>query len=384
MVFETLSPEVRKELLAKDTPFFVFDLDKVKSNINRVKSNINPDKLFYAVKANSLPEVLSTAAKEDCGFEINNMGELERVVNAGGSVADCVNNSPITGANDVKALYSEGIKDFCIDSKAQVENLSYNARGANVFVRIYNENKASRFKLNRLGIHTKDAPGLLKYAKNNGLNLKGVTFHVGSQCSNADNWSEGIYQASILFDKFPELSSLNIGGGLPVQYANDIANLESIAETIDEGINEYFSNKPQVYVEPGRYIVGDSASTVSSVTQVEESDDISRAVVDMSVFSGFMEIIEIGDGFRYNVIADGNGSKRKYQLEGCTCAGTDIIVPEVKLPKLKVDYKNPQNSSRVVFVNTGAYSLEYLGNDRAGFNGAPVPDVYIVHNGKLK
>lgn len=385
MRYEEPETDVKEKLFSRKTPFFVFDLDRIRENIQGVRDNFSPDKLLYAVKANSHPKVLSTVKGEGCGFEVNNSGELEKVINAGGSVSDCINNSPVTGAREVRELYSKGVRDFCVDSKAQVDNLSYNAPGSDVFVRIYNENKASRFKLNRLGIHTKDAPELMQYAKEQGLNLKGATFHVGSQCSNLDNWTEGIYQSSVLFDKFPELSHLNVGGGLPVQYANEISDMKSISECIEDGLGKYFSRRPAFYIEPGRYIVGDSACTVSTVIQAEEQEDISRAVVDMSVFSGFMEIIEIGDGFRYLVTTDSKGPMKKYHVEGCTCAGTDIIVPEVKLPRLHVDYKNPENSSRVIFENTGAYTLDFLGkNDKSGFNGAPTPPVYFVEGGEFR
>ncbi|MFO7884380.1 MAG: hypothetical protein R6U68_06130 [Desulfobacteraceae bacterium] len=285
----------------------------------------------------------------------------------------------------MRYLYNNGVKDFCIDSKAQADNLSCNAPGANVFVRIYNENKSSRFKLNRLGIHSKDAPELIRYAEQNGLQPTGITFHVGSQCSNVDNWNEAIYQSSILFEKFPQLTRLNIGGGIPIAYSNEVADMETIAREIRTCIDKYFSRRPELIIEPGRYIVGDCASTWSSVTQVEEKEDICRAIVDISLFSGFMEILEIRDSFQYPVKTDSTGPRMKYQIEGCTCAGTDIIVPEIKLPRLRTDYRRPEKSSRIIFQNTGAYTLDYIGkNGSAGFNGAATPGIYFIEQGQLQ
>ena len=137
-------------------------------------------------------------------------------------------------------------------------------------------------------------------------------------------------------------------------------------------------------VEPGRYLVGDCACAVSSVIQVEEKETVSRAILDMSLFSGFMEILEIHNGFRYPVQALSNGLERNYQLQGCTCAGTDILASDIRLPELHVDYRRPQNSSRIIFQQTGAYTLDYLPETEAfGFNGAKIPEVYYLKQGKI-
>ncbi|MFO7884381.1 MAG: hypothetical protein R6U68_06135 [Desulfobacteraceae bacterium] len=69
-------------LYDKPTPFFLFDLDRIKKKIQRINEALGPDQIFYAVKSNSLPEVLATIAEQGCGFEVNNAGELRKVVDA--------------------------------------------------------------------------------------------------------------------------------------------------------------------------------------------------------------------------------------------------------------------------------------------------------------
>ena len=379
-----LTRELVQQLYEKETPFFVFDLDRVKEKIELVRKTINPDKIFYAIKSNSIPKILETISDEGLGFEINNTGELEKVITKNSDTGNIINSSPISGAKDVQALYSAGVREFCFDTKEQIENLAHNAPGTDVYLRIYNENYGSRFKLNRLGVHTKDAMKLIDYAKEKGLNPSGITFHVGSQCCNDENWKEGIYQASILFEKYPGLNHLNIGGGIPVSYNKEVPRLEDTAKIINESIDKYFDKKPELRVEPGRFLVGDAGTTWSSVIQHQDKKEISRVVTDMSIFSGFIEILEIKNGFQYPITTDSNGPVQKYQIEGCTCAGTDIIAGETELPKLHVDYKKPENSSRIIFGNTGAYSLDYIGkNGSNGFNGARIPEIYFIQGGRL-
>jgi len=109
--------------------------------------------------------------------------------------------------------------------------------------------------------------------------------------------------------------------------------------------------------------------------------------VDLSVFSGrLIEIIESGDGFRYPVeTTEAQGEPVTYQIGGASCAGTDILVKEVCLPRLRTDHQDERNSSRIYFLNTGAYTLDYIAvGQKAGFNGARLPGVYYLKGGRIE
>ena len=97
-----------------------------------------------------------------------------------------------------------------------------------------------------------------------------------------------------------------------------------------------------------------------------------------------MELIEIGDGFQYPIISTGKGRIQPYRIIGSTCAGTDVIADNIPLPKLKVDLRDQNKSSRIYLLNTGAYSLEYVMKDgRNGFNGLTIPQVHYRKNGEI-
>ncbi len=78
-------------LMKPDTPFFLFDLDRISHNIRHMREELRPQQIFYAIKANSRPEILKTIADEGCGFEVNNLNELRKVQGS-----DCINSSPVT------------------------------------------------------------------------------------------------------------------------------------------------------------------------------------------------------------------------------------------------------------------------------------------------
>jgi ornithine decarboxylase len=383
----SITPDAFKDV---ETPYFMFDLDKIKQNISLLKKHINPDKILYAVKCNSLDKVLETVFNQGAGFEINNQGEYERVkklleTKGRVDVENAVNSHPLCDPRDIRFFHSLGINQFCFDGKSQVDNLAVNAPGANAYIRIFNENKGSRFKLNRLGTMEKDIHQIIEYARKKGIHVNGVTFHVGSQCSQPQNYRDSIIQAAKLFSRYPTMEILNIGGGFPTVYKRDLPGLQEIGIVINQSIDEFFPDRPVVYIEPGRFVVGDAAHTCTSVTHVDDKEPVSRVSVDMSVFSGLIEILEItDDGFAYPIITDGDGEKKRYQIVGTTCAGTDIIADEVLLNELKVDRSNPENNSKLFFLNTGAYTLEYIGkNQPSGFNGARIPRVFFVENGEI-
>ena len=380
-----LPRNIANQIVEFETPFFLFDLDKIVSNIHQLHDSLNPDQIFFALKSNSLTPVLETISKQGCGFEANNVSELEKAIAAGTHPSNIINSSPIVAASDVRKMYASGVDCFTFDSKDQVQNLKINAPEAKTVMRLSSTNQGSRFNLSKnLGVEPKSSAELLRYAEANGLKIHGLTFHVGSQCSSPSNWRAGIAQCAELFKQFPDLEMINIGGGFPVRYNGSIPDIASITRVINQSIDNSFEIKPILYIEPGRFIVGDCAMACGSVTNVHHQNSISRAAVDLSVFGGLMEIVEIGDGFQYPIETNGNGEVRTYRIIGATCAGTDVIAEKVQLTRLKVDLRNPKNSSRIYLLNTGAYTLEYVMTEGMnGFNGLTIPRVYFIKNGQI-
>jgi len=380
-----LPRNIVNQIVEFETPFFLFDLDKIVSNIHQLHYSLNPDQIFFALKSNSLAPVLETISWHGCGFEANNISELEKAIAAGTNPSNIINSSPIVAASDVRKMYASGVDCFTFDYKDQVENLKINASDAKTVMRLASTNEGSRFNLSKnFGIEPNSSADLLRYAKANGLRIHGLTFHVGSQCHTPSNWHAGIAQCAELFKQFPELEMINIGGGFPVRYNGSIPDITSIKRVINQSIKESFEDKPIVYIEPGRFIVGDCSMACASVTNIQHQEFISRATVDLSVFGGLMEILEIGDGFQYPIETACNDDMRPYRIIGATCAGTDVIAEKIQLPRLKVDHQTPRNSSRIYLSNTGAYTLDYVMNaGMHGFNGLNIPQVYYIKNGKI-
>jgi len=386
MKYSNLSCRLKSKIEKLKTPFFLFDLDIIRKNFSKIKTGLNTENIFFAVKCNSLPMVLQTLHDSGCGFEVNNIAELNKVLVTGISTEKIINSSPITSALDVSKMYVAGVRHYVFDSVDQIENLKHNAPFSNVYLRISTPNEGSGFELShRLGHSSNDAGMLIDKAREAGLIPVGLIFHVGSQCSNLDNWRAALRECGKLFRQYPFLRVINLGGGFPVNYTYDVPNLKEISECINNAIEEYFEQRPIIFAEPGRYLVGDAAITCSSVLQVENKPCVSRAMIDMSVFTGFIEMLESQMLIKYQIeIEIHEGEEKNYQIIGPTCAGTDIVIDEVSLPTLEIDHKNPHFCNKLFHLNTGAYTVDYISlGQQNGFNGAKLPEVHFMRQGKL-
>ena len=350
--FQGLPEYLKTQIRELPTPFFLFDLDVISKKLVILRNVLHPDCVAYAIKCNSHPQILNHLSELDIHFEVNNKAELDSLNGLGVESHRVINSSPLVSYSDIKAMYANGVNTFCVDCLEQLENLTVNAPECNVFFRIFTSNSGSKFNLSaKLGMNPNKVPELYNVACDRGLNPFGITFHVGSQCLNVKNWEEGIKEAASLFNNLKRLDTLNIGGGLPIDYGKSKLEINEIAATVHSTIEKYFLKRPALVVEPGRYLVGDSAMTVSRILQTTKSEEKNRAIADISVFAGLLELIEI-DNFEYPVETDAEGPLCHYCIGGPSCAGSDILIHSVYLPELKACFDDSFRNSRIFLRNT--------------------------------
>lgn len=366
--------ELRSILETFNTPFLLYDLDKVIDNYQRLKEIIKPDYIYYAMKACKLKPILKSLQEVGSGFEVNTIQEFDTALSVGAPVEKLINSAPVKITDHISYMYKKGLTRFAFDSLDEVDKIQACAPGSDVCLRIHTENTGSGQALNtKAGAFFEDAPKILNYALLAGLNPFGLTFTVGSQCENVKNWKEGITKCAKLFNDFPTLTTLDLGGGFPISYENDALKIDKISQEIEISLIRNFKNKPTIFIEPGRYITGNAAITVSSVIGVKEAAYLNWIFMDVSVFGGFLELFEFDDtALRYPVFSAKRGKKYNYNIGGPTCDGCDIIRRNIRLPKIR-------RGDRLYFLNTGAYTLEYA----SSFNGFSPPSVYYIKHGKI-
>jgi hypothetical protein len=170
-----------------------------------------------------------------------------------------------------------------------------------------------------------------------------------------------------------ECQALDIGGGFPIKYSDDVPPIEEIANEVYEVFNARFPKETELLIEPGRCIVGESAVLASTVIGRARRGDEDWLFLDASAFHGLLEAQQVKGRFPYPVKVTHNGQekKEKYVLSGPTCDPDDTILAEVWLPETRV-------GDKLYILNTGAYSFVYATN----FHGFAPPDIHFISAGQ--
>ncbi len=350
-------------------PYLLVDKDVVKKKVSLIGKNIKNSKVFYAVKANPDIQILQFLNNLGLGFEIASEGELQILASIGVGPERIITSNPIKTLKFLHHAVSYGINYFAYDSIAEVDKLAKYSPGCNVYVRLSVPNEGSEWPLSKkFGVEVEEAGELILRAKEKGLNPVGITFHVGSQCNNVYNWNTAIDKAKELWEISEQngikLRMLNIGGGYPIHYTKNVADVETIEKKIDKVIAKRFSRDLEVFIEPGRAVVGDAGVFVSTVIGKARRGDEKWLYIDVGVFNGLMESV---GGIKYVYVVGSRNEPAKWTIAGPSCDSFDVIDREVELPE-------PEVGNRILILSSGAYTISYASE----FNGFSIPKTILI------
>jgi ornithine decarboxylase len=358
------------------TPFFLFDLSKLKENYFRVQRAFSNATIHYAMKANSHPLLVSTLRRCGSCFEVGSWEEIALLIELGIPPREIIFSSPVKLPRHISLAYSVGVNTFVYDSLEELRKISKLAPGARVLARIRVSNNGCVFPLNnKFGASLEETVDLLYEAQSSGLIPYGIAFHVGSQCELADAWAKALNDTLSVWVSASDLplSCLDIGGGFPVAYDKDVVSIEDIAMTVNEQFL-LFPEETELRLEPGRYIAADTGVLVSTIIGKACREGTEWLYLDVGALHGLFESFQSGFeiSYRIDLLSDKISSTiRKYVLSGPTCDPDDTILREVALPEPKV-------GDKIVFYTVGAYSMVYATN----FNGFPHPEAYFYFSEK--
>ncbi len=217
---------------------------------------------------------------------------------------------------------------------------------------------------------------LMLLAPRLGLQPHGLSFHVGSQQTGTAAYELAVAEVAMLFTDLRgaglELKMLNLGGGFPIRYRDEVPSAESFGSAIMRAMTRHFGNDlPEMLIEPGRFVVGGAgvvASEVVLVCQRMAEDERRWVYLDIGRFGGLAETE--GEAIRYRVTA-GGGAAGPVVLAGPTCDGVDIMYE-------KTPYRLPLDlaaGDRVLVHDTGAYVTSYASQNFNGFT--PLAEHYL-------
>ena len=282
-----------------NTPCYVYSNNAIQSRYLEFDSAFTSGQhlLCYAVKANSNISILNTLAKLGSGFDIVSIGELFRVLEAGGDPMKVVFSGVGKREDEMKFALEQNIKCFNVESESELLKLNKVAENmgmvAPVSLRVNPDVDAKThpyiatgLKENKFGIAFESAKVIYEQAANmSNISLIGIDCHIGSQISSLAPFQDALQRLLDLIDELKqlgiELQHVDIGGGLGITYQNEIP------PTPTEYVNAVTSitqkRDLEVIIEPGRSIVGNAGILLTKVEYLNITPFRNFAVIDAAM-----------------------------------------------------------------------------------------------------
>ncbi len=354
------------------TPCLALDLDRVEANYAALAAALPDARIYYAVKANPAAPVLARLNRLGSYFDAASIEEIGQCLAAGAEPKAISFGNTVKKSSAIAAAHRHGVGLYAFDSEEELEKLARHAPGARVYCRLAVSQQGADWPLSRkFGTTAAHAARLLERGAVRGLVPYGLSFHAGSQQTGVKAYQSAIAQAALVFTDLKrrgiDLRLLNLGGGFPTHYREDVPDAENFGAAIMAAIREGFGNDlPELLIEPGRAIVADAGVVISEVVLAcrREADEGRRWVyLDIGRFGGLAETE--GEAIRYRITAPGRtGPESRVVLAGPSCDGVDVLYrdTEYRLPEAL------EAGDLVLLHDTGAYVTTYASQ---GFNGFP-------------
>lgn len=364
------------------TPVLVMDGSLIEHKYDELSANFPNADIYYAVKANPMPEILRLLKDKGAHFDIASRYELDLMLSLGVCPQRLSFGNTIKKKSDIAYIYDKGVRLFATDSENDLLNIAEAAPHARVFFRILTEGTGADWPLTRkFGAHADIIYNLILQARDLGLEPYGLSFHVGSQQRDIGQWDDAIARCKYLYDAVAEdgieLQMLNLGGGFPASYVDPTFSVEEYATEILRFIEEDFGDKmPHIILEPGRSLVADAGVIVSEVINISRTSKNNMyqwVYLDIGKFGGLIETID--ESIKFPIYFEGEGMGDEIILAGPTCDSMDILYENYK-------YHMPESTQpgdRVYIFTTGAYTRSY---SAICFNGFPPLHAVIFDEGE--
>jgi len=355
------------------TPALVFDLSALQQDFLEFREAFRNASIFYAVKANSHPQILKRLAKLGAGFEIASEGELRALLELGVPAQRIMTSNPVKAPRFIAEAAAAGVQHYTFDSIPEVDKFVEHAPKARLLVRLTVPNDSSDWPLDKkFGVDPEQALDLLMHAHKRGVEPAGIAFHVGSQCRNAQGWRVALEKTYAVWEqaqrKGLRLNLLDVGGGMPIVYTDpNVPRPAQVAKVIMDSVREMYPKGTQVWLEPGRGVVGRAGTMVATVIGVATRHGTRWVHLDVGVFHGLAEAI---GGIKFRFVSDAPGPIEPCTIAGPSCDSVDVVGTNVPLPQVRV-------GDRVVIPAAGAYTTAYVHE----FNGMPGPDTLVIESG---
>jgi len=365
------------------TPLFIIDHNIIRQNYRTFKKHLPAVQCYYAVKANSNQEIIKTLFNEGSSFDVASYNEFMQVYEYIKHFEEKEKDFYIWD----KIIFSNTIKDrealknirryrplVTYDNIDELKKIKEHCDTAGLLLRLKVPDTGSQVEMSsKFGTEPSDAVALIRKTFDLGLGVEGLSFHVGSQCTNFDNYTSALAITSDIFNDLRKqgypLKIVDIGGGFPVPYNPDVPEIAKLAQVINAECKRLFTKDTELIAEPGRFIAATAATLVAEIIGRARRDGKIFYHINDGVYHTYSGVVY--DHWIPNFHAFKSGDMEVCAVVGPTCDSFDKISLSAHLPgNLKI-------GDFLFTENIGAYSIA-SSTKFNGFDGAK-----IIHIDKM-
>jgi len=326
-----------------------------------------PHLICYAAKANSNLAVLNVLARLGSGFDIVSVGELERVLAAGGDPRKIVFSGVGKSAEEMRRALAAGIRCFNVESESELQRLDKVAgeagKKAPVSLRVNPDVDAKThpyistgLKENKFGVPFEEALRIYRSARQlRNLDVVGIDCHIGSQLTEVAPFVDAFRKVLGLVDALAAegitVSHLDLGGGLGIRYRDEVP------PPPDQYVAALFDviggRKQEILLEPGRSIVGNAGLLLTRVEYLKHGEARNFAIVDAAM-NDLMRPALYDAWHEVMPVRPGTGAARRYEIVGPVCESGDFLARDRELAL--------KESDLLAIMSAGAYGMAMSSN----------------------
>jgi ornithine decarboxylase len=345
------------------TPILALSREKLASNFADLRKALPSVELYYAIKANPHRDILKLLHQAGSRFDVSSIEEIRMARRAGAAPDDLLYTKPINKPAEIEFAHAAGLRWFVVDNEHEIAKLARSAPGANVLFRLRVSTKDAVVDLSfKFGAHADDVLRLVEAARAAKLRPRGLSFHVGSQCTNPFAYADAISMCRKLFSLAASrkilFDTLDIGGGFPVSYVESVMPIDRFCEPISEALEKYF-DQCRVIAEPGRFLVANAVWLITQVVGKSRRAGVPWYYIDDGLYGSFSG--RLFDKCDYTILSERDGARELCVIAGPTCDSFDVLYTDRALAPVDI-------GDLLIVPGMGAYTNA----SASTFNGFPV------------
>ncbi|RBP50857.1 type III PLP-dependent enzyme [Arenicella xantha] len=362
----------RQQVAIHGSPLLIFNAQVLRNQFKALQSALPEVDLYYAVKAHPDPEIIHVIDQLGGGFDIASAGEMNLLLAHKISGRRTIHTHPIKKDQEIRDALRFGATTFVVDNLHELKKLVPYRSRVGVLLRVSFRSAAAMVDLSKkFGCAPEEVEQLVKDADDLGIHIKGLSFHVGSQCTDASKHVEAIEKCHQLMQEInatanKPLSILDIGGGFPADYELQGIDINAFCAPIRAALAQL----PQdwhLIAEPGRYLIAPAVTSVTTVAGKSKRNGYHWYYLDDGIYGSYSG--QLFDHAIYPLEVFRDGEHYPSIIAGPTCDSIDVVAENISMPELEI-------GDLLIGHQMGAYTAA----TKTRFNSIPDAKLIVIND----